>query len=198
MNIDFVNSKSVESCSPLEKQDKPFEGIANKDIIDDVEMKKSCIELVRNFYKEGLHIDFAEKGLHGRCEIASSFYNEIKERMGIDAELSFVCKPPHVLGGYNHVTNKMELNSNYLEQPDCKDLLNTILHESRHAFQNKCIKDPGSVTVKNNIIDVWKDNFNNYISPQFDFEAYENQEIEKDANYYADSIMKKGTYEYYS
>ena len=32
-----------------------------------------------------------------------------------------------------------------------------------------------------------------YISPEFDFEAYENQEIEKDANYFADSVMKKGT-----
>ena len=31
-----------------------------------------------------------------------------------------------------------------------------------------------------------------YISPCHDFEAYENQEIEKDANYYADSVMKKG------
>ena len=77
-------------------------------------------------------------------------------------------------------------------------MLNTILHESRHAFQNKCIINPDSVTVKNNIIDVWKDNFDNYISPIFDFEAYENQEIEKDANYYADSVMKKGTDLYYA
>lgn len=101
-------------------------------------------------------------------------------------------------GGYNPLTNKIELNSNYLEKSDCEDLLNTILHESRHAFQNKCIDTPNSVTVKDNIIEVWKDNFDNYIRPDEDFEAYENQEIEKDANYFADSVMKKGTNPYYA
>ena len=37
-----------------------------------------------------------------------------------------------------------------------------------------------------------KDNLKNYIPPQFDFEAYECQPIEADANYFADSVMKKG------
>ena len=36
-----------------------------------------------------------------------------------------------------------------------------------------------------------------HIKPEFDHEAYENQEIEKDANYFADSVMKKGTDAYY-
>ena len=122
----------------------------------------------------------------------SDFPTWVKKKMGIDAELSFETKPVHQLGGYNPLTNKIELNSNFLEKEDCEDLLNTILHESRHAFQNKCIYNPSSVTVKDNIIDVWKDNFDNYIRPDEDFEAYENQEIEKDANYFADSVMKKG------
>ena len=37
---------------------------------------------------------------------------------------------------------------------------------------------------------------NKFVLPEnideFDFEAYENQEIEKDANYFADSVMRKG------
>ena len=84
-----------------------------------------------------------------------------------------------------------------MEKPDCENLLNTILHESRHAFQDKCIRQPETVTVKENIIGVWKDNFVNYIKPEDDFEAYENQEIEKDANYFADSVMRKET-DYYA
>ena len=162
------------------------------DVIDDVEMKKECIGIVKEFYGKELDLSFADTGLEGRCEIATNFYKEVKQSMGIDAELSFVQKLPNDLGGYNPKTNCIELNSNYLEKTDCEGLLNTILHESRHAFQGKCIQNPESVTVKNNVIDVWKDNFQNYISPCYDFEAYENQEIEKDANYYADSIMKKG------
>lgn len=195
---DHSFSKNVESFNPFSEIGNHWSEIPTKDIIDDVSMKKDCIGLVRNFYNEGLDLDYADEGLEGRCEIATSFYNDVKEKMGIDADLVFANKPPHNLGGYNPLTNRIELNSNYLEKADCEDLLNTILHESRHAFQNKCIDTPNSVTVKDNIIDVWKDNFDNYIRPDEDFEAYENQEIEKDANYFADSVMKKGTNPYYA
>ncbi len=189
-------SKATETHEPISRFSEitpsSSEFSKGNDVIDDVEMKKECIGIVKDFYGKELDLTFADNGLEGRCKIASDFYKDVKQSMGIDAELSFVSKSPNDLGGYNPRTNCIELNSNYLEKSDCEDLLNTILHESRHAFQCKCIKSPDSVTVKNNVIDVWKDNFQNYISPCHDFEAYENQEIEKDANYYADSVMKKG------
>lgn len=196
---DATFSKSVEShASQFDLRNHGLEMPRHKEIIDDVEMKKGCIEQVRNFYENGNDLDFADKGLESRCDIVSNFYEGLKGEMGIDAELVFENKPPQNLGGYNPATNRIELNSKYLENPDCENLLNTLIHESRHAFQKKCIEAPDSVTVKDNIIDVWKDNFNNYISPEFDFEAYENQEIEKDANYYADSVMRKGMDTYYA
>jgi len=191
-------SKSIDS-SPFQDTGFSFsDGPKNYDIIDDVEMKKECIAMVKNFYNEGLDLDYADAGLKGRCEIASHFYDGVKKSMGIDAELSFETKPTNRLGEYNPSTNRIELNSNFLEKDDCEDLLITILHESRHAFQTKCIDTPNTVTVKDNIIDVWKDNFDNYIGPDKDLEAYENQEIEKDANYFADSVMRKGTDSYYA
>lgn len=198
---DRTFSKAIDIPSTLSFQDikQPWNDAPNnKEVIDDVNMKKSCIETVRDFYNEGTDIDFAAKGLEGRCEIVLSFYKEIKAHMGIDADFDFVQKPPLELGGYNPDTNKIELNVSFLENPDCENLMNTVLHESRHAFQQKCIENPDSVTVKKNIIGVWKDNFENYITPGYDFEAYENQEIEKDANYFADSVMKKGMDTYYA
>lgn len=191
-------SKSLDNYN-VQDTGFSYKDIPNSNvIIDDVEMKKECISMIKDFYNKGLDIDYADGGLKCRCEIASDFYDGVKKNMGIDAELCFEQKPTHQLGGYNPLTNKIELNSNYLEKADCEDLLNTILHESRHAFQNKCIDAPNSVTVKDNIIEVWKDNFDNYIRPDEDFEAYENQEIEKDANYFADSVMKKGNNSYYA
>lgn len=185
--------KSIDNLETYTAVDTPMKEIFQVDIIDDVEMKKGCIDVVKDFNRSGLDLDFAVRGLEGRCEIVLDFYDSIKEKMGIDADLQFVNMPENSCGGYNPYTNKIELNSSFLEKPDCEELLNTILHESRHAFQNKCVQNPDSVTVKENIIDVWKDNMKNYISPEFDFEAYENQEIEKDANYFADSVMKKGS-----
>lgn len=169
----------------------PSELPRRNEVIDDVEMKKGCKEIVRNFYGNELDKKYADEGLIGRYQLVNQFYDSVKECMGIDAEIIFVEKSPYDLGGYSPKRNIIELNRKYLEKADCGELLNTILHESRHAFQKKCIDNPDSVTVKNNVIEVWKDNSNNYIRPCYDFEAYENQEVEKDANYFADSIMKE-------
>ena len=120
------------------------------------------------------------------------FYENIKQYMGINAELSFKQMPKGCLGGYIPGSNKIELNSSLLTNPDCKETFNTILHESRHAFQEKAISSPDSVSVSNKVIEAWMENMESYVESKYDFEAYENQEIEKDANYFADSVMKKG------
>ena len=163
--------------------------------IDDVEMKKNCIEIVKNYFEyEGLDVEYSLSGLERRAEIAYSFYYDIKKEMGIDAELVFTEMPnENMLGGYNPDTNEITLNMKYLENPDFKDLSETILHEARHAFQEYAVEHPEKVTVSDKVIDAWKENFDNYIQPCYDFEAYENQEIEKDANYYATTVMDKGT-----
>ena len=194
-NRQFARAVAPEAVQLFGEQWTPWNdapSFSETGIVDDVAMKKGCIDLVEDFFNEGLDLDYAEKGLEGRYEIVSAFYDQVKSLMGIDAELSFSPMDGNNLGAFNPDTNRIELNASYLEKADCKDLLNTILHESRHAFQDKCIATPESVTVKQNIIDVWKDNFDNYISPLDDFEAYANQEIEKDANYFANDVMEKG------
>ena len=171
---------------------KPFTEIRTA-VVDDVQMKKECIATVREFHEKELDLKFADAKLEERCSLALRFYDRVKESMGIDAEISFVDMPRNKLGGYDMDTNSITLNRRCLESDDCEELLNTILHEARHAFQGKCISSPDSVTVNRRIIDVWDYNFAHYIRPEFDHEAYENQEIEKDANYFADSVMRKGT-----
>ena len=185
---------SIENpkCGRLEKTQLPCREITNKDIIE-LEMKKGCIDLVSKFFNEGKDHDFAEKGLEGRCEIAYQFYDGIKQEMDIDAKLSFdPTMARKELGCYNPANNTIRLNANYLETPDCKDLMNTLLHESQHAFQHRCVKHPESCDVSPKVIEVWKDNQKHYIRPEDDFVAYENQPIERDANDFADSVMKDG------
>lgn len=161
--------------------------------IEDEAMKKGCVDLVNMFFNEGKDLDFAEKGLEGRCEIAYQFYDGIKQEMDIDAKLSFdPTMARKELGCYNSANNTIKLNANYLETPDCKDLMNTLLHESRHAFQHRCVNHPESCDVSPKVIEAWKDNQKHYIMPEDDFVAYENQPIERDANDFADSVMKDG------
>lgn len=99
-------SKSLEN-HPLQDTSFSFTDVPNNNaIIDDVEMKKACISMVKDFYDEGIDLDYADGGLKCRCEIASNFYDGVKKNMGIDAELSFETKPTHQLGGYNPLTRE--------------------------------------------------------------------------------------------
>ncbi len=188
-------SRTIENSNMenFEKFHFPWQDVPQQKFIDDVDMKKGCMVLVKDFYKDGKDVDFIEDGLEGRLETAFSFYDGIKKEMGIDAKLCFdPTMAPNDLGGFEPSENVIRLNANYLENPDCKGLLNTMLHESRHAFEKRCVDNPKSCTISDNVLAAWKENFDHYIKPEYDFVAYENQEIEKDANYFADSVMKYG------
>ena len=41
----------------------------------------------------------------------------------------------------------------------------------------------------NNTIEIWRQNFDNYIAPWLDYEAYREQPVESDAFDYADNIL---------
>lgn len=68
------------------------------------------------------------------------------------------------------------------------DLVDTVIHEGRHAFQQYAIEHPGFVT-DDEIVVAWDDNFDNYLdAPTYGQELYEAQPIEADAWSYAAHI----------
>lgn len=155
-------------------------------------MEKECTDIVTDFFNEGLDSQYAEGSLEERLNIVNDFYDEVKHSMGINAELEFVDMPANELGAYSNRTNTIRLNFNYLEATDCTALLDTMLHESRHAFQYRAIENPQSVSVDDKTRESWNINITNYIFPIWDFEAYEKQPIEEDANTFAENIMANG------
>lgn len=181
--FDFFTSEIHNIISPLleEQQDLSY--------INEGDMKHGCISIVEQFKEMGMFEEYADSGLEDRMRIATSFYNEVSKTMGIDTELSFVPMPYSMQGGYDPSTNSIELNINSLENPDCSSLFNTILHESRHAFQHHSVLNPDSVSIDNNTIDIWRQNFENYISPWLDYEAYREQPVEADAFDFADNMV---------
>jgi hypothetical protein len=186
--------RSIET--PMERQIEkfhfPWQEMPNR-VLDQVEMKKSCIDHVSQFFNEGKHLDYSEKGLEGRCKIAHQFYDGIKQEMDIDAKLIFdPTMPPNVKGGFDPSSNTITLNARDLCNPNCKDLLNTILHESLHASDKRGVDNPELTTMDKKTLDAIKYNFDHYIRPEDDFVGYENQLVEMRANYFADSVMKYG------
>jgi hypothetical protein len=87
-------------------------------------------------------------------------------------------------GGYNPETNTLEINENMLG--DSAEAADTVAHEMWHAYQQQCALDPASEKGRE-----YREGFDNYISPEYDFEGYQNQMVEAEAREYAQGFKDK-------
>jgi len=87
-------------------------------------------------------------------------------------------------GGYNPETNTVEINKNMLD--DSTEAADTVAHEMWHAYQQQCTLDPTSEKGRE-----YQEGFDNYISPEYDFEGYENQMVEAEAREYAQGFKDR-------
>ena len=106
--------------------------------------------------------------------------------MGIEEKpnLVFFEDNENVCGAYNNQTNTMELNRNILNNPN--EVLNTVAHEARHAYQYQraCIGE-----TREDVL--YAINFLNYIEPiligdkYVNYNEYQNQLLEAEARAFA-------------
>lgn len=88
-------------------------------------------------------------------------------------------------GYYTHRKHSVTLNAKVLTDDivkwDSYDLMETVSHELRHAYQHEAISNPTDYMVSKETIDIWEENFDNYISSGTDYEKYREQPVEVDA-----------------
>jgi hypothetical protein len=89
-------------------------------------------------------------------------------------------------GGYNPESNTLEINENMLD--DSAEAADTVAHEMWHAYQQQCALDPTSEKGRE-----YQEGFDNYISPEYDFEGYQNQMVEAEAREYAQGFKDRLT-----
>jgi predicted SprT family Zn-dependent metalloprotease len=87
-------------------------------------------------------------------------------------------------GGYNPSTNTLEINENMLD--DSAEAADTVAHEMWHAHQHQCALDPSCEKGRD-----YQEGFDNYISPEYDYEGYQNQMVEAEAREYAQGFKDK-------
>ena len=87
-------------------------------------------------------------------------------------------------GGYSPDTNTLEINQNMLG--DSAEAADTVAHEMWHAYQQQCALDPTSELGR-----AYQEGFDNYISPEYDFEGYQNQMVEAEARDFAQGFKDK-------
>lgn len=99
-------------------------------------------------------------------------------------------------GYYTDSTHGVTLNERALTDScstwDSYELLETIGHELRHAYQHEAISRPADFMVTKDTISKWNDNFNNYINSSTDYQGYRNQIVEQDARSF--QVKRDGNY----
>ena len=86
---------------------------------------------------------------------------------------------PGDFGAYSEAENTIYINE--LNMSDPAETADTITHETRHCWQHERAEHPQSEQDY-----AFANNFANYVTPDTDFEAYQDQIVESDARDYAD------------
>ena len=122
-----------------------------------------------------------------RKEVISEFVSIISKKMNIEKipDISFTDEKENICGAYNPQKNVVEINSNNLSNP--KEVVDTVAHELRHAYQHQRALMPES-----HLDLLYKMNFENYISPiqlpdgkYLFFIDYQDQLVEAEARAFA-------------
>lgn len=140
----------------------------------DTEQMRELVEPFKPEAWEGLDIDERK---HALIEF-QRFNNEL---LGLNPspDIDFYDNPQEGdYGGYSPGDNAIHINEYMLY--DAEEALDTIAHESRHAYQHIRADNPQTSRDFE-----FAENFENYTSAEDDFEAYQAQIVEADARAYA-------------
>lgn len=98
---------------------------------------------------------------------------------------------PCVYGGYSDRNHEITVNSAHVRSDNVREVLDTILHEGRHAYQHYAIQHPGTHPDRAEV-ERWRDNFEDYLRPDlYGQQMYENQPVEVDARLYASEVINQ-------
>jgi hypothetical protein len=117
-------------------------------------------------------------------------YNEAKAQGRAPTVLVSENMGANEMGEYNKELNQISINQDLLQADSLDQCLETYFHEERHAQQQH---DADYPMIANDPVQAeeWAKNFENYVSPEENFAAYENQPVEADAREYASRRMEQ-------
>lgn len=162
---------------------------------DEQVLEESTTSAVKDFIEadEYRQPTYEEASINERAQYLKEFHDNFNELTGYSNNLHFRDgMDPENLGAFNPETKQIDLNEDLLLKDDPREVMETIMHESRHAYQDFAINYPEQVSVDKETIDMWEYNFKYYIRPEFDFEAYVNQPVEADANDFSERMYSDG------
>jgi len=167
-----------------EQTDAPYQG---EDIHDPIDMGDAQVEQLDSVLDNFQESNWRDLSLADQEQSMTDLANYVADETGNT-------NPPEVVfrndmgegeyGGYNPDTNILEVNENLLD--DSGEAADTVAHEMWHAYQQQCALDPTSEKGRE-----YQEGFDNYISPEYDFEGYQDQMVEAEAREYAQGFKDR-------
>ena len=97
----------------------------------------------------------------------------------------------NTVGFYRESDHGIALNELFLTTDNdyvLRTIINTVIHECKHAMQWDAVSGRDTHGYSQNLINIWTCNFNDYISPEESDEGYVKQPVEWDASSFAESV----------
>ena len=116
----------------------------------------------------------------------------VVKEMGISTKfLGWSSDNATIAGLYNFAAGGIMLNELYIATDNdllLKFLINTVVHECRHAMQHEAARGIDTHGCSAGLIEQWRRNIEDYIQPEEDDEAYYKQIMEWDARLFAEKV----------
>ncbi|MBR0208939.1 MAG: hypothetical protein IJQ43_08580 [Oscillospiraceae bacterium] len=156
---------------------------------NDLYMQNAVFELLETseFSKD----TWNKASIEQRKAMLQAYMQRVAEIYGVTvaSEIVFYNGERGSRGAYSPGENCVRINENYLSRSDSYQIMQTMIHEMRHAYQHAAVEHPESYIVSAETIAAWEQNFKweNYKSQQKGntYAEYVSQPIEWDAKNFA-------------
>ncbi len=165
----------------------------------DLKMCEKTREIIDEVFEGDIFEAVSDASYSERIAYAENLIQRLTGEYGLNLENCSLYVDSNVdnCGGFIIRENRIKLNVAALFSED-KDqtceLINTIVHELRHAVQWSAVKSEEFAAqwdISEETREKWKQNFLNYITPQQDLHAYTFQPVEDDARTFAFRSLKE-------
>ena len=164
--------------------------------VDEVRVNETAA-IMAEVFTEDVIANWTELSTETKSELLNEYYIRAGENMGIETK-GVIVEPMYapsgyIMYGYNSEDGYIHINEYVLNDPSqLGEVLNTATHEMRHQLQSDVVDNPGAFSdISDEIVETWEYELNHYISPDYDFQGYCEQAIERDANDFAENVLEE-------
>ena len=155
------------------------------------ELKLDVITLTEQKFSLDNIFRYETMSVEDREKYLDDYFNGIKARMGLSNITYSYDELPGLNGCYIPNKNIICINTKMLLSDNPLKVVGCMLHELRHAYQERVVATPELFDIDAATVQAWKNNMAHYISSKYNLQGYSEQPLEKDAYQWSETIIKR-------